>query len=104
MPTRSILLFSAGTVIIGALTMLGPKIVSSMAQSPPELKTVGSMVPSQSWPWSPFDSSEPRRSQSAPEGRRWGEDDEVYEGDRRRSGLSETYRTVCVRLCDGFYW
>jgi len=39
-----------------------------------------------------------------PEGRRWGDEDDVDEGDRRRSGFSEAYRTVCVRLCDGFYW
>src|SRR5262252_8361016 len=89
MPTRSILVSGAGTVMIGALAMLGPEILSSMAQSPPGGETkLGSIVLSQSWPWDLFGSSEPRRSQSAPQGRRWGHEDDVDDGDRRRSGFS----------------
>ena len=67
---------------------------------------IGEMVPMQmqGWPWSFFgvDRSEPevlREPRAGPEPREQG-----GEPKRRREGMSGTYRTVCVRLCDGFYW
>ena len=50
-----------------------------------------------SWVYAPTPTEAQRRARS---------DDGTVTGDRRRSSApaSGSYRTVCVRLCDGFYW
>ena len=75
--------------------------------SPEETTTVGEMVPTQGWVEGLFGGggAQPRRSEPPREPRSIGEkgEQEGERGQRRMSTLG-TYRTVCVRLCDGFFW
>jgi hypothetical protein len=93
-----------------------------IAMSVPQMRAEGSVTLAQGW-WSERqrtnsywgDRSRGReRDYGAWRGRerdygswRWGDNDEDNDEDEARSRYSEnrgTYRTLCVRLCDGFYW
>jgi hypothetical protein len=76
-----------------------------------QTKTSGEMLPTQGWFWNLFSGGSrreerPRKRDDWPGGSRHQQDEEP-EGDERRQGranTSGTYRTLCVRLCDGFHW
>jgi hypothetical protein len=117
MGLRSYLVFSAAALASGAVaaTLSVPSARAPTVQSaaaPPAAQTthIGEMVPTQGWPWNIFggDGSQPRRSERLPERQSTGETDEDGVRPRRGSGTSGgtsgTFRTVCVRLCDGFHW
>lgn len=80
----------------------GSKAQSARSGSGAQTTTIGEMVPTQGWFWDLFGGSrnEPPRS----EPRREPQEGQGDEFPRRRQGASGVYRTVCVRLCDGFHW
>ena len=80
-------------------------MVASAPRSPSHTATVSEMVPTQGWPWTFFNDggSQLQRSEPPREPRPREPGEEGYEA-RRRLSTSGTFRTVCVRLCDGFYW
>ena len=113
MLSRHLLAFAVAALALGALATSLSRISMSvsMAQSAPPDSTVHSatiseMVTTQGWPWDFFGGrgSQPQRLEPLREPRTGGEPGEQENESRRRLGASGTYRTVCVRLCDGFYW
>jgi hypothetical protein len=78
--------------------------VQKAAMSVPQIRSEGAVMLTQSWWWSrgsdsytrdrPFWRERPRDFGSWP----W---DDSGDDDSERRG---TFRTMCVRLCDGFYW
>ena len=74
----------------------------------PQTHTEGGIILAQGW-WGPR-SSEPWRSptshreRSRHSGGSWGWDWEDAEEPPPKPETRSTYRTLCVRLCDGFYW
>jgi len=117
MSPRAFLISAAATLTMGAVAaaLLAPSSRApapprAASPSPPQTTSFGEMVPTQGWPWNIFggDWSERRRPERLPERQSTGEADEDGVRPRRGSGTSGrtsgTFRTVCVRLCDGFYW
>ena len=113
MGLRSYLISTAAALAMGAVAaaVLAPGSRAPTAQTAasrpaPETISVGEMVPTQGWPWNIFggDGSERRRPERLPERQSREEADEDGVRPRRGLGTSGTFRTVCVRLCDGFYW
>ena len=117
MSLRSYLISAAAALASGAvaatLSVPGTRAPTVQSAAPPSAAQtirIGEMVPTQGWPWNIFsgDRSEPRPPERLPERRSSREADE--DGARPRRGLgtsggtSGTFRTVCVRLCDGFHW
>lgn len=114
MPRR----FPLFTAVLALLTtLLSPLLVSAGA---PQLtvshgivkaatspKATGPLLQVQ-WPWDLFGrgGSEPDRSSRAPPGGvgHPSPQSERAESRRHRPSSSGTYRTLCVRLCDGFYF
>jgi hypothetical protein len=104
-------LLAASAAAALALGALAPSLLRtaplSTAQTAPagpvtETTTIGKMVPMQGWPWNLFGdgrSEMPREPRAGPEPREQGNEQR-----RGRGDTSGTYRTVCVRLCDGFFW
>jgi len=57
------------------------------------------------WSWGGWDSDRRKRSRDDDDGDSWGwRDDDEDHSDRRPSQRYGGYQTVCVRLCDGYYW
>jgi hypothetical protein len=93
-----------------------PSVPQKAAMSVPQARGQGSVVLTQGWSGFPGyarDRSHWReRSRDAGRGRdrdeddwRWRDSDDEDDEDRRpRQSYGNTYRTVCVRLCDGYYW
>jgi hypothetical protein len=113
MSLRSYLISAAAALASGAvaatLSVPGTRAPTVQSAAPPSAAQtirIGEMVPTQGWPWNIFsgDRSEPRPRERLPERRSSGEADEDGVRPRRGSGTSGTFRTVCVRLCDGFHW
>ncbi len=86
-----------------------PVAAQKVAMSVPQTRVQGSVVLTQGW--FGFSGSSRERSSWRERDRsrddddwRWRDSDD--EGNERRSQQSygNTYRTVCVRLCDGYYW
>jgi hypothetical protein len=90
------------------------------AMSVPQARGRGSVVLAQGWSgfpgyaqdrsdWRERDRNRDawRRGRDRDEDDRWrwrDSDDESDEDRRPRQSYGNTYRTVCVRLCDGYYW
>ena len=117
MSLRSYLISAAAALASGAVAATlsvpgtrAPIPQSTASPSVPQTTRIGEMVPTQGWPWNIFggDGSERRRPERLPERQSSLDPDE--DGVRPRRGLgtsggtSGTFRTVCVRLCDGFHW
>ena len=87
-------LVGLGLVWAAQSTTLGRPGVSSRTSAPLQLTTSGEMLVTAEW----FDLifSETRKRSEAERSVR-------QDGDRRKSNAG-TYRTLCVRLCDGFYF
>jgi hypothetical protein len=108
-PNRTVSMYPRlfATFLVAALaigTLATSLLWSGQSTMPQTAAPEPEMVPMQGWPWSFFgvDRSEPevlREPRAGPEPREQG-----GEPKRRRGGMSGTYRTVCVRLCDGFHW
>ena len=94
-------------------------VPQTAAMSVPLARGQGSVVLTQGWSGFPgyrrdrSDWRERERNRDAWSGRdrddeerrRWRDSDEDDNEDRRpRQSYGNTYRTVCVRLCDGYYW
>ena len=100
---------SAAALALGALapSLLRTAPLSTVQTAPagPVTETtIGKMVPMQGWPWNVFGAGRsepevPREPRASPEPREQGNEQR-----RRRGDTLGTYRTVCVRLCDGFLW
>ena len=89
-----------------------PPALQKAAMSVPQTRTQGSVVLTQGWSGFSGYSRERERNRDAWRGRdrdeddwwRWRDSDDE-DGDRRpQQSYGNTYRTVCVRLCDGYYW
>ena len=97
-----------------------PAVPQKAAMSVPQARGQGSVMLTQGWSGFPgyarerSDWRERERSGDAWRGRdrdedddrrRWRDSDDEDGDDRRlRQSYGNTYRTVCVRLCDGYYW
>ena len=109
---RLVLAFALAAIALGVLAVasLHSGATLSMAQKAPSgsdlPRTMSEMVPTQGWPWSLFGGrdSAPERWELPREPRGGTDLEEQSNEPRGRSGASGTYRTVCVRLCDGFHW
>ena len=113
MGLRSYLIFAVAALASGAVAATfsvpvsrAPIVQSAAPPSDAQTIRIGEMVPTQGWPWNIFggDGSQPRRPERMPERQSSLDPDEDGVRPRRGSGMSGTYRTVCVRLCDGFHW
>ncbi len=91
-----------------------PDAPHKAAMSVPQSRSQGSVILTQGWGgsgrarsyWRDRDrerDSWRRRDRDDDDDWRWRDSDEDGEG-RRSRDYSNTYRTVCVRLCDGYYW
>lgn len=79
--------------------------IHAAAMSLPQVQAAGAVTLTQGW-W-----DRPRRAESQWRDQErsrdvgwWRSGDEDDEGEPALSQSRGTYRTVCVRLCDGFYW
>lgn len=84
-----------------------PAGAQKTAMGVPQTRVQGSVVLTQGWfgfSGSSRDRSSWRERNREDDDWRWRDSDD--EGDERRQQQSygNTYRTVCVRLCDGYYW
>jgi hypothetical protein len=86
-----------GLVWAAQSTTLGwPGVSSSASETPVRVTTTGEMLVTAEWFELIF--SETRKRSEAELKR------SVRQGGDRRNSKSGTYRTLCVRLCDGFYF
>lgn len=92
----SLLLVAPG----GAQLAVSPSVVKPPA--PPEAD--GPFLRTQGWPWDLFGSGRSERDRPWSEPPRNVERSSRIERRKHRSQRSGTYRTWCVRLCDGYYW
>jgi len=82
----------------GAQLAMSPSVVNP--PTPPEGK--GPLRRTQGWPWDLFGSGRSERDRPSSEPPRDVERPSRIE--KHRAQRSTTYRTWCVRLCDGYYW
>ena len=82
-------------------TMLMPPVVASSGPATPvQVTTVGEMLVTAEW----FDLVFRGARQDNEAASRLGLEQAPREGDDRPKRIDGTYRTLCVRLCDGFYF
>jgi hypothetical protein len=79
-----------------SMTLGWPGVSSSASETPVRVTTTGEMLVTAEWFELIF--SETRKRSEAELKR------SVRQGGDRRNSKSGTYRTLCVRLCDGFYF
>jgi hypothetical protein len=102
----------------GAKSVIGRPAPQKTAMSVPQTRAQGSVLLTQGWSGFPGYSRERsywrerERNREAWRGRdrdedgswRWRDSDEEDSDARPQQSFGNTYRTVCVRLCDGYYW
>lgn len=81
-----------------------PAAPKKAAMSVPQYQTQGSVVLAQGWGGYGRDRSFWRKRDRERDGDDWWNSRDGDDNDERRADQSNTYRTVCVRLCDGYYW
>lgn len=75
--------------------------IRKAAMSVPQTRPEGAVTLAQGW-WGGGYSYEPRGRRQSRDW--WGDDDDDDEPAPYLARSAGTYRTLCVRLCDGFYW
>ena len=82
-------------------------VTRKVAMSVPQTRSEGTVTLAQGWWWGRGYNSDSRSRDQEPTRDWWRRSEDEDDRDESRPRAREhrgTYRTLCVRLCDGFYW